>query len=179
PAGPAGGDPAQPSRYPARQTLEASQTVARLHRLAAERTFFAQQHPHGIDAGAFHTDVLAVGNGNVLLVHELAFVDLAAVIGGLRTVLGDALRVVVARNDELPVADAVGAYPFNSQLVTLPDGTMAIVAPEESRERPAARRFLERVVAEGHVARVEYLDVRESRNNAGGPACRRQRLGPP
>src|SRR5262249_55175296 len=56
----------QPARYPARQTLEASQAVARLHGLAAERTFFAQQHPLGIDAGAFHTDVLAVGNGSLL-----------------------------------------------------------------------------------------------------------------
>src|SRR5262249_55125052 len=49
-----------PARYPARQTLEASQAVARLHGLAADRVFFAQQHPFGIDAGAFHTDVLAV-----------------------------------------------------------------------------------------------------------------------
>lgn len=167
---------AAPTRYPARQTLEASQAVARLHGLAPERTFFAQQHPLGIDAGAFHTDVLAVGNGNLLLTHELAFLDLAEVIGGLRTVLGDELRVVVAKNDELPVADAVGAYPFNSQLLTLPGGEMVIVAPDESRERPAARRFLERVVAEGHVARVEYLDVRESMNNGGGPACLRQRI---
>jgi len=135
-----GDAPPQPSRYPARQTLEASQTVARLHGLAADRVFFAQQHPQGIDAGAFHTDVLAVGNGNLLLAHELAFLDLAAVIGGLRTVFGDELRVVVAKNDELPVEDAVGAYPFNSQLLTLPDGKMVIVAPEESRERPAARR---------------------------------------
>ncbi len=171
-----GDAPPQPTRYPARQTLEASQTVARLHGLAADRTFFAQQHPRGIDAGAFHTDVLAVGNGDLLLAHELAFLDLAAVIGGLRTVFDDELRVVVAKNDELPVEDAVGAYPFNSQLLTLPDGRMVIVAPEESRERPAARRFLERVVSEGHVARVEYLDVRESMNNGGGPACLRQRI---
>ena len=31
--------------------------------------------PAGIDAGAFHTDVLAVGNGSFLMAHEKAFLD--------------------------------------------------------------------------------------------------------
>jgi succinylarginine dihydrolase len=62
-------------------------------------------------------------------------------------------------------------------VVTLPDGTMAIIAPIESRETPAARRFLERVVAENNpVKAVHYLDVRQSMNNGGGPACLRQRV---
>jgi succinylarginine dihydrolase len=166
----------QPARFPARQTLEASQAVARLSRLAPEAVVFAQQHPAGIDAGAFHTDVLAVGNGDVLLLHELAFLDPDAVIGALRALLGDDLRVFVATSAELPVEDAVGAYPFNSQLVTRPDGRMALVAPEESRERPAARRFLERLVAEGAIAELHFLDVNQSMNNGGGPACLRQRI---
>src|SRR5262249_41528426 len=143
---------------------------------APEAVVFAQQHPAGIDAGAFHTDVLAVGNRDVLLLHELAFLDPDTVIGALRALLGDDLRVFVATNAELPVEDAVGAYPFNSQLVTLSDGRMALVAPEESRERPAARRFLERLVAEGAVGVVHYLDVNQSMNNGGGPACLRQRI---
>ena len=169
-------DAAAPSRYPARQTLEASQAVARLHRLPVEHVVFAQQDPRGIDAGAFHTDVLAVGNGDLFLVHELAFSDLDALVGALRASAGDALRVVVARHTDLPVEDAVSAYPFNSQLVTLPDGKMAIVAPDDSRERPAARRFLEGLVESGHVAAVHFLDVRESMHNGGGPACLRQRI---
>ena len=36
----------------------------------------------------------------------------------------------------------MGAYPFNSQVLELEDGSMAIVAPEDSREEPAARAFL-------------------------------------
>jgi succinylarginine dihydrolase len=168
--------PRAPSRYPARQTLEASQAVARAHRLPPERVIFAQQHPDGIDAGAFHTDVVAVGNGAVLLVHELAFLDLEGVVGALRAALGDGLQIVVATQAELPVADAVSAYPFNSQLLSLDDGRMVIVAPEESRETPAARAYLERVVASGAVSAVHYLDVRDSMNNGGGPACLRQRV---
>jgi succinylarginine dihydrolase len=165
-----------PVRYPARQTLDASQAVARLHRLRPDSIVFAQQHPAGIDAGAFHTDVLAVGNGPLLLMHELAFLDPEAVVGALAAALGDELRVIVAREAELPVADAVGAYPFNSQLVTRPDGRMVLVAPEESRARASARGFLERIVAAGAVAEIHFLDVRESMNNGGGPACLRQRI---
>ncbi|MCL2450605.1 MAG: N-succinylarginine dihydrolase, partial [Polyangiaceae bacterium] len=52
-----------PRQHPARQTLEASQAIARLHLLSGDRCLFPQQSPAGIDAGAFHTDVLAVGNG--------------------------------------------------------------------------------------------------------------------
>ena len=171
-----GGEARGPQRFPARQTLEASQAVARRHRLHPAAVVFAQQHPDGIDAGAFHTDVVAVGSGRLLLMHELAFVDPEAVIGALRTALGDELRVLVASEKELPVADAVAGYPFNSQLLDLPDGRTVLVAPEESRDMISAHRFLERAVAEGAIAEVHYLDVRESMNNGGGPACLRQRI---
>lgn len=166
-----------PQHFPARQTLEASHALARLHQLPPEQCLFPQQHPEGIDAGAFHTDVVAVGNGGFLMLHELAFVEHERLLETLRDKLGEGFTYVVAGRDELPVRDAVKAYPFNSQVVTLPDGTMAIVAPIESRETPTARRFLERVVAEDNpVKAVHYLDVRQSMNNGGGPACLRQRI---
>ena len=83
----------------------------------------------------------------------------------------------MASGRELPVLEAVYGYPFNSQVLTLPDGTMCIVAPVESRQRPRPRAFLERVVAEDNPVReVHYLDVRQSMNNGGGPACLRQRI---
>ncbi len=55
-----------PQKYPARQTLEASQAVARLHGLREEGVVYAQQIPSVIDQGVFHNDVIAVGNGEVL-----------------------------------------------------------------------------------------------------------------
>src|SRR6266851_615874 len=139
----------QPLGFPARQSREASQAVARLGQLDPLRALFPQQHPRGIDAGAFHTDVLAVGNRDVLLVHELAFVEHEAVLARLRELLGESFTAYVAGEAELPVASAVAAYPFNSQLLTLPDGSMTILAPEESRAEPRARAFLERVAASG------------------------------
>ena len=167
----------QPLRFPARQSREASRAVARLGQLDPARVLFPQQHPRGIDAGAFHTDVLAVGNRDVLLLHELAFLEHDAVLSGLQELLGESFTAFVAREAELPVASAVGAYPFNSQLLTLPDGSMTILAPEESREDAHARAFLERVTASGGPVRsVRYLDLRDSMENGGGPACLRQRI---
>src|SRR5438105_4855057 len=64
--------PGEPSVYPARQTREASHALARLGPVDAGRALFPQQHPVGIDAGGFPTDVLAGGNGNLLLLHELS-----------------------------------------------------------------------------------------------------------
>jgi succinylarginine dihydrolase len=161
-----------PARFPARHTREASEAVARL---AGVSPLLVQQRPAGIDAGAFHTDVLAVGHGAFLMLHALAFVEDVPAL--LRARLGEDFRFVLASDAELPVAEAVKAYPFNSQLVTLPDGTMAIIAPEDAREAPHARAFLERVVSEDNPVRVvHYRDVRQSMHNGGGPACLRQRL---
>jgi succinylarginine dihydrolase len=168
---------AGPRRYPGRQTREASQALARRHCIDPARCFFPQQDPDGIDAGAFHTDVLAVGSGRFLMLHELAFVDDTRLVDDLRRVLGDELFVVRATSGELPPESAVDAYPFNCQVLALDDGTMAIVAPEDSREDPHARAFLERVVASGGPVRaVHYIDVRQSMHNGGGPACLRLRV---
>jgi succinylarginine dihydrolase len=131
----------------------------------------------GIDAGAFHTDVVAVGNGNVLLVHELAFVQLEAVLEELRKLLDGSLVVYQAAERDLPVSSAVATYPFNSQLLTLPDGNMIVLAPLEAAEEPRARAYLDSVAASGGpVKSVRYLDLRDSMENGGGPACLRQRI---
>lgn len=170
-----GSEALEPHRYPARQTREASLALARLG--GVSRAVFPQQAPAGIDAGAFHTDVLAVGNGAVLLLHEQAFVAHEALLERLRELLGEAFAPFVAREAELPLAAAVAAYPFNSQLLTLPDGSMTILAPEESRAEPHARAFLERVAgAGGPVKSVQYLSLRDSMQNGGGPACLRLRV---
>ncbi len=165
--------PRAPARFPARQTYEASEAVARLHDLRA-RVRLAQQHPDGIDGGAFHSDVLSVGAGDFWMLHELAFLEGGALVEELRRAL-PGLRVVTCAQRELPVEIAVASYAFNSQVLDLPDGRRAVVAPLESREAPEARAFLERVASETGVA-VHYLDVRQSMQNGGGPACLRLRV---
>jgi succinylarginine dihydrolase len=167
----------EPRRFPARQTREASHALARLGQVRPGQALFPQQHPDGIDAGAFHTDVLAVGNGPVLLLHESAFCRHQELLASLRAQLGEEFFAVIASERELPAAAAVSAYPFNSQLLTLPGGGMTVLAPQEARDQPQARAFLERVVAAGGPVRsVHYLDLRQSMENGGGPACLRQRI---
>jgi succinylarginine dihydrolase len=165
------------ARYPRRQTLEASTAVARLAQLSEALFLPWQQNPAGIDAGAFHTDVLAVGNESFLMLHEHAFVHHRDLLAVLRERLGGDFRYTLATEAELPVSDAVNSYPFNSQLVTLPGGAMAIIAPSESFECHPARRFLERVVSDDNpVIGVHYVDVNASMCNGGGPACLRLRV---
>jgi succinylarginine dihydrolase len=165
-----------PQRYPARQTRAASESVARLHRLRPSRVVTWQQHPAGIDQGAFHSDVLAVGCGELLLVHELSFLDLPGLTERLRQALGDQLRLVVARESELSAAAAVAAYPFNSELFERADGKRVLLAPRESEASPPSRAFLTRLLEDGAIEELLYVDVNGSMKNGGGPACLRLRV---
>jgi succinylarginine dihydrolase len=169
-----------PKRYPARQTLEASQAIARLHGLDAGRTVFASQNPDVIDQGVFHNDVIAVGNGNVLFYHEQAFADEAGVLNNLRAAMagvGAELAPVRVDTRAVPVAEAVTSYLFNSQLLTKPDGAMALVIPHECRENQAVSRYLEQLVgSDGPVDELIEFDLRQSMRNGGGPACLRLRV---
>ena len=166
-----------PARFPARQTREASEAIARRHGLDATRTIYAQQRPDVIDAGVFHNDVIAVGEGTFLFCHERAFVDQGAVLAALHDAVGPAFRTIVIRDDELPVADAVGTYLFNSQLLPREDGRFLLVAPAECRAHRATSELLDRLIADGTpVADVLTFDLRQSRRNGGGPACLRLRV---
>jgi succinylarginine dihydrolase len=166
-----------PARYPARQTLEASQAVARLHGLTERNAVFAQQNPEAIDAGVFHNDVIAVGNGNTLFYHDMAFLDEDRVLADIRTRLtGAELAAVKVSADQVPLADAVASYLFNSQLLNTPDGMMLAV-PGECREIASVSRYLDELVRSGGpITSVEVFDVKQSMRNGGGPACLRLRV---
>lgn len=166
-----------PSRYPARQTREASEAIARLHRLPDDRAIFAQQLPRAIDAGVFHNDVIGVGHRHVLFFSELAFLDEGPVLRAIEEQVGASFAPIRVSERELSLDDAVRSYLFNSQIVTLPSGAMAIIAPKECEAVPSARAVLDRVLSEDNpIAEVHALDVRESMRNGGGPACLRLRV---
>ena len=166
-----------PRKHPARQELAASKAVAACAGLPAARTVFLRQDPDAIDAGCFHNDVCSVGNGNVLLMHERAFADGQRALDLIRDATGGSVIPAVIRDDELPLAEAVSSYLFNSQLITRPDGGMTIVAPAECGEIPSARRALDRITdGTTPIDAVLLMDVRESMRNGGGPACLRLRV---
>jgi succinylarginine dihydrolase len=171
-----------PSRFPARQSRLASLAVARLHGLPADRLVLARQAPAAIDAGAFHNDVVAVGDRELLLYHEGAFHDEGAVLaelrGKLRRAAGRDLVAIRVGAGELSLADAVCSYLFNSQLVGLPTGERLLLAPAESAATPAAAAVLERLAADpgSPIDLVRFVDLRQSMRNGGGPACLRLRV---
>ena len=167
-------------RFPARQHRRASAAVARRHGLDPARTLFVAQSQAAIDAGAFHNDVVAVANETVLFAHEHAFADMAALKADLARMLPQTVVIEVPAS-AVSLADAVGSYLFNSQLVTLPDGGMALILPQESRDCAPVKAYLDALVA-GHqesggpIRAAHYVQVRESMRNGGGPACLRLRV---
>ncbi|MDX7991801.1 N-succinylarginine dihydrolase [Xenorhabdus littoralis] len=170
-----------PERYPARQTLEASQAIVRLHQLDDSRTVFAQQNPVAIDGGVFHNDVISVSNRNVFFHHQQAFLNQPSVLAELRekmAQLGQTLIAVEVPTEQVTIQDAVESYLFNSQLLSQSDGNMMLILPEECRQNQKVSAYLQRLVTEGNfpINKLHFFDLRESMRNGGGPACLRLRV---
>lgn len=169
-----------PQKYPARQTLEASQAVVRLHGLRDDGVVYAQQNPAVIDQGVFHNDVISVGNGEVLFYHEDAFLETDAVLGQLQAKLankGGNFQAIRVPRAAVAVDDAVRSYLFNSQLLSRDDGSMLLVVPEECRSNERVWAYLEQLTQQGGpVKEVKVFDLKQSMQNGGGPACLRLRV---
>ncbi|MBY6063500.1 N-succinylarginine dihydrolase [Pseudidiomarina sediminum] len=167
-----------PRKFPARQTFEASQAIARLHGLSEENTVFIQQNPDVIDQGVFHNDVIAVGNQNVLFYHEQAFLDTEAKLAEMQRKFGEQpLHFICVKTSEVSIEDAVQTYLFNTQLLTLPNGEMTIIAPTECQENASVAAYLDDLVQrDTPIKQVRFFDVKQSMRNGGGPACLRLRV---
>ena len=167
-----------PKKFPARQTLQASEAIARTHRLRPAATVFARQNPAAIDAGVFHNDVIAVGNRDVLLYHQQAFHDTESLRAELTAACASKLHFIEVPAKAVSLTDAVASYLFNSQLICLPgDSAGTLIAPRECEEITSVHRYLEETVAaHPRIAGVIYRDLRQSMNNGGGPACLRLRV---
>jgi succinylarginine dihydrolase len=176
----------KPAKFPARQSLEASQAIARLHGLADDQVVFAQQNPDVIDAGVFHNDVIAVGNGNVHFFHEQAFLNTSQVSADLQAAMdkihasSQPMHFIEVPTSAVSVADAVKSYLFNSQLIQLPNlpaGHMALVVPQECQNNPAVWAYLQELQqSSAPIDEVLVFDLKQSMSNGGGPACLRLRV---
>lgn len=169
-----------PKKFPARQTREASEAIARLHGLHADRTVFVQQNPEVIDQGVFHNDVIAVSNQQVLFHHQQAFLNQSQALAEIRekmAAIGQDFVAIEVPEQRVSVQDAVSTYLFNSQILTRPDGAMTLVVPEESRQNAAVWAYLTDLLQMGTpIDQIKVFDLRESMRNGGGPACLRLRV---
>ena len=167
-------------QFPARQSREACEAVARVHGLDPERCVFIRQGQAAIDAGAFHNDVVCVGTLKTLFFHELAFEDKAGAMAAIRAAaegLFDPVFVEVPEN-EVPIGDAISSYLFNSQLLAMPGADRLMLnAPMETQETASTQSYCTRMTTgNGPIGTVNYVDVRQSMRNGGGPACLRLRV---
>lgn len=166
--------------FPARQTLLASQCISGSHGLNHARTVMVRQSRQAIDAGAFHNDVVCVGSLDTLFFHELAFEDTQQALSEIRSASEGLfeLKPVLVPNDEVPLQDAISSYLFNSQLLQIPgEDRLVLVAPTETQDNQSTRDYCQRLVeSNGPIGRVDFVDVRQSMRNGGGPACLRLRV---
>lgn len=165
-------------RHPARQTREASEAVVRRH--GASRSLLLRQGRAAIDGGSFHNDVVCVGARTCLLHHESAFEDTPGVHAAIARAaqgLFEPQFVQISATD-LPLADAIESYLFNSMLVQLPGrDRLTLICPVETRDNARAHAVAEAIAASnGPIGEVRYVDVRQSMRNGGGPACLRLRV---
>jgi succinylarginine dihydrolase len=172
----------QPKKFPARQTREACECLVEQSGLSTECFLFAQQDPKTIDKGVFHNDVISVGNGGFFLCHEKAFLSQKEVLKklkvGFQKRCGDELQILIIKESELSVKDAVSSYLFNSQLISTTKDKMLLVAPIECEKNPKAKALCKKITADkkNPIDEILFLDLRQSMNNGGGPACLRLRV---
>ena len=162
-----------PRTFPARQSAEASQAVARLGHLPPDRALFVRQHPRAIEAGAFHNDVVMVGDGTRLLVHEYGLVEQEAVLQALRRHL-PRLRVYQVPQRALSLRQAVTSYLFNSQLLHTPQGAV-LLAPVAQQHRGGGQSHTTFAGRRFYGSR-HFSGSRSEHGGWGGPACLRLRL---
>ena len=165
-----------PQKYPARQQLSASQSLARLNRLPENRVIYVQQNPDAIDAGVFHNDVISVANLTVWMLDKGTYLDTTKVISDVRAALQGNLQVAISTN--LDFETIRRTYVFNSQIVSLPNGQMMLIAAKEAQDNPATLAYIQSVIDDptNPISKVEFFDLTQSMNNGGGPACLRLRI---
>lgn len=168
-------------KFPARQTKQACEAILRQHQLKHNHSILTRQHSTAIDAGAFHNDVVAVANGPVLFHHELAFEPKDEATAYLRLTENLGLKAIKVLSRDVSLEDAIRSYLFNSQLLATPNGdmsSMTLLSPVECAENKAVSGYLEQLIQDDSqpIRHVEFVDVRQSMSNGGGPACLRLRV---
>ncbi|MCA9407648.1 MAG: N-succinylarginine dihydrolase [Candidatus Omnitrophica bacterium] len=169
-----------PAKFSARQTFEASKAVALTHQLDESRLVFLQQNPKAIDAGVFHNDLIATTNDNFFLYHEEAFLDKEQKMKEIQEKYAQFSSkpacLIEVKKEMLTMDEAVESFLFNSQMITLPDQSMILIAPlqcENSRAKEVINWVIE---GDNPVKNVHYFDLQQSMANGGGPACLRLRV---
>jgi succinylarginine dihydrolase len=159
----------------ARQAQEISQAVSTQHQLDPDRVLFLKQNDMAIRSGSFHNDIVSLANEEVFIFHQEAFADrveLERVLHHLKDhVKGfHALEIL---SEDISLDDLVLSYLLNSQLITVENNEMMMLLPEEVQNHSNCMQWLEKIKSSSPIKHIEFVDIRQSMMNGGGPACLR------
>lgn len=159
----------------ARQAEEISQAVSTQHQLDPDRVLFLKQNEQAINSGSFHNDIVSLANEEVFIFHQEAFADrveLERVLHHLKDhVLG--FHPIEILSEDISLDNLVSSYLLNSQLITVKNNEMMMLLPEEVQNHPNCMRWLDEIRSSSPIKHLEFVDIRQSMMNGGGPACLR------
>ncbi|MFM8453533.1 MAG: N-succinylarginine dihydrolase [Gammaproteobacteria bacterium] len=158
-------------KYPSRQNKMASLRIAENHQI--RKILFLEQNPKAIDFGVFHNDVISLANENLFLVHESAFLNNKKSLKKIEEKF-PLLNCIEIPDSVLSLKESVKTYLFNSQLVTKPNGKMALIVPEEVKQKWIVIDYI--LSRAKQIDQVVTVNCRESMRNGGGPACLRLKI---
>ena len=161
-----------------RQALEVSRSIAFNHKLDMENTFFLQQNHQAVNEGSFHNDIVSLSNESVFIAHENAFQnkdDLNKMLNILKSKI-DNFQYIEISDSEIPLKDIISSYLLNSQLITNGDNEMQLILPEEVKGYENCMSWLDKLKQISDVKLFDFVDIRQSMMNGGGPACLRLKL---
>ena len=163
--------------YP-RQSQTAGKQIALQHQLDTEETMQIQQNSQAIDAGVFHNDVIFTADKNFLFYHEQAFTNTTKIIQEIEKKLQPTpILKVEVKSKDISLETAVSSYLFNSQLLPVGKNKWLLLAPSDCEEDLIVKNYLKSLQSsDSPIHEIQFLPLRQSMQNGGGPACLRLRV---
>ena len=161
-----------------RQAEEISKAVSIMHQLDPDRVLFLKQNEQAINAGSFHNDIVSLANEEVFIFHQEAFADrveLERILHHLKDHV-KGFHPIEILSEDISLDDLVSSYLLNSQLITVKNNEMMMLLPEEVQNHSNCMRWLDEIKSSSPIKHIEFVDIRQSMMNGGGPACLRFKI---
>jgi succinylarginine dihydrolase len=161
-----------------RQAEEISKAVSIMHQLDPDRVLFLKQNEQAINAGSFHNDIVSLANEEVFIFHQEAFADRVELERVLHHLKDQVKRFhpIEILSEDISLDDLVSSYLLNSQLITVKNNEMMMLLPEEVQNHSNCMQWLEEIKSSSPIKHIEFVDIRQSMMNGGGPACLRFKI---
>ena len=85
-------------------------------------------------------------------------------------------QFIEIKENEIPLIDIIKSYLLNSQLVSTTDGEMLMVLPADVKNFDNCMQWIDSFKQISPVKKFEFVDIKQSMMNGGGPACLRLKV---